>query len=628
MYLKVFIIFGRHTVPFGRKLNEMIKNLRTLTSSKKSFLLASCLLISGFAQAQTITLFRLSTIVLPRFSTLKDAVAAAQPGDSLVMSADTFRENSITINKNLKLTGTIGTGSRTVLDAESKGRALLINSGNVSLLNLAIANGKIVNDAGGGICNYGSGTLTLSGTSGVNNSRSEGIYAYGGGIYSLGKVVITDNSYVINCYAEEVGGGVYAYSTFVLSGYGVIAANTCNGSGGGVFSRANGGATVTDYAKIDNNTAKEAGGGIFGPCTIARYASIINNKAESGGGITAFGDAVFLKDSCQVSGNTVTNSGGGIWLNNANLYATGYFEIMNNKVITTPGAMNFGGAIYNVNGQMNLNGGNIIGNVSPVATIYTAANTKNDLFLTACYIYNPLPSGKRVVEVMTSNTTPLPAGVYNTLTSDTCWWGKSATGAFTSGFPTFMSLTDITMNWNVNDGLPIDPTAVSFKIEAHFKTGSTVNMDPKYFRRLRANYYASNGSFTDPNPYIKVNTNFITSTYKAPPVADSVVIKAWVDGDTLNLGKIAVPANLSVIQPDQASSIRIYPNPADDVLFISDARDGSALTIFSIEGRLVHQQTINSKTEQVRLNNIPAGAYILQLTDESGKRVAARILKK
>ncbi|MDI9320796.1 MAG: hypothetical protein QM530_10055 [Phycisphaerales bacterium] len=187
---------------------------------------------------------------------------------------------------------------------------------------------------------------------------------------------------------------------FTLNGTAKLNNNTTDGSGGGVFSKANAGALITDFATIENNTALNAGGGLFGPGTISKHASISNNKAESGGGIASFSDGIFLRDSVKINNNTVTNSGAGIWLNNCGLNAKGSFTINNNKIITTVGALNFGSAIYDVNGIIDIRGGEITGNLSKISTIY--ASTSNPITLVSCHIYNPLSDGKRIYEYLSS----------------------------------------------------------------------------------------------------------------------------------------------------------------------------------------------------------------------------------
>ena len=117
----------------------MIKKLPNSNIFSALLLASSIVLgVDNTANAQSITLYRTGVIVPPTFSKVSDAISAALSGDSLVLSPHTFKENNLVIAKNLKLTGTSDSSGMSSIDAELKNRAILINTGRVSIKDLII----------------------------------------------------------------------------------------------------------------------------------------------------------------------------------------------------------------------------------------------------------------------------------------------------------------------------------------------------------------------------------------------------------------------------------------------------------------------------------------------------------
>jgi predicted outer membrane repeat protein len=606
----------------------MLKKLPRPILVKKAMIIA-VLSLGAFnnVQAQTITLYRTGTIVPPTFSKVADAISAAMAGDSLVMSPHVFKENSLVINKNLKLTGTSDSIGMTTIDAESKGRVLLITDGMVALKSIIFTKGKIVDAAGGAICNYGTRPLVISGNSKITNSSCSGIFANGGGVYSAGRVDFTDNVEVSNNYSTDQGGGVYAYSTFVLSGNAVIKNNKTDGSGGGVFAQANGACLVTDYGQIINNEAKVAGGGLFGVGTIQRHASISNNIAELGGGIASYSDILFLRDTAMISNNTATGAGGGIWLNNCLLYGYDRFHIINNKIPASSSTTNFGGAIYNVNGSMYVTGGVIKGNQSPVAAVYNTAGTAATIVrFNSTHFYNPMTDGTRQPEIF--NSPSLPSSIIN-FTSNYCWWGSNDTTDLIANRPGTNSgviTSYVVSNWLLNLGNPVDPMSNTFPLSVDFRLDDGSKMDSLTLRHLKAMFTASKGSFSPASASVDTN-NYIRTTYSAPAATDSITITAWVDADTFMTEKIAVKG-LSIAENKTANTIKVYPNPATETIYISNAPIGTKLTIYDLSGKIANQYSIHNNIEAISINSLPTGTYIMQFIQTSGQRASVQFIKQ
>ncbi|TET54930.1 MAG: hypothetical protein E3J64_01095, partial [Anaerolineales bacterium] len=129
------------------------------------------------------------------------------------------------------------------------------------------------------VLDIGSGTaVTISGV-----TIRDGNAAFGGGIYSLGTLLLVDTEIVSN--AADYGGGVYVDEGSVVLSGGQILGNTAADRGGGVF--VDDGSATLSGAQVVSNTATNSGGGIYvdqGSATLSG-GQIVSNTAVRGGGV-------------------------------------------------------------------------------------------------------------------------------------------------------------------------------------------------------------------------------------------------------------------------------------------------------------------------------------------------------
>lgn len=75
----------------------------------------------------------------------------------------------------------------------------------------------------------------------------------------------------------------------------------------------------------------------------------------------------------------------------------------------------------------------------------------------------------------------------------------------------------------------------------------------------------------------------------------------------------------SIQLSEKAAAIKIYPNPASDILVV-DAGSLKAkliLTIFDMNGKQVRMINSRLKRNEINISNLPAGTYVLKMTDPS-----------
>ena len=66
-------------------------------------------------------------------------------------------------------------------------------------------------------------------------------------------------------------------------------------------------------------------------------------------------------------------------------------------------------------------------------------------------------------------------------------------------------------------------------------------------------------------------------------------------------------------------AVRLYPNPANEVLNVACDYDIESIAVFDAVNRLVEERKVNSKTLQLPLANYASGTYFITITTEKGK---------
>jgi hypothetical protein len=209
--------------------------------------------------------------------TIGHAISLASSGDSIMVSAATYREN-LTIGFSLKI---VGSGaSTTIIDGGGVNRVVTISSGAyVTLSKLTIRNGHARGN-GAGIDNQGTLTINTSTISGnYLNQYLHFCVVGGGGINNSGTLTINTSTITGNNAGTEYGN---AYSGGIAGG-GTLTINNSTVSGNSASSR---------YGKA-------YGGGITGPAILQN--SIVANNGSAGncyGTMTSNGYNVSSDNTC------------------------------------------------------------------------------------------------------------------------------------------------------------------------------------------------------------------------------------------------------------------------------------------------------------------------------------------
>ena len=334
-----------------------------------------------------------ATIGETQYNTLKDAIDAAENGDTVVLAKNVTENININKSITLDLNGNTLTGlgddsvvTITGSDTEvtitssveekgvitggnnpSNGGGFSIQDATVSLHNLSITENKAIGD-GGGVTGGGGiyakdANLTLDNVHVYKNTADldEHDATDGGGILSLGgTLTIKNNSAIEDNTAIDCGGGICASNTLIEIEASVIQGNR-SFIGGGLHVSGKTSCTITQNASIQNNRAEymtsaqkddpakaPIGGGFY--CgggldlTIQNSTVALNSGGEQGGAIVAYSIGELILDHAEITNNNATVGGGIFALCTA--AANTHITLRNDSSINKNSATSFGGAIY------------------------------------------------------------------------------------------------------------------------------------------------------------------------------------------------------------------------------------------------------------------------------------------
>ncbi|MCU7617269.1 T9SS type A sorting domain-containing protein [Chryseobacterium sp. PBS4-4] len=83
---------------------------------------------------------------------------------------------------------------------------------------------------------------------------------------------------------------------------------------------------------------------------------------------------------------------------------------------------------------------------------------------------------------------------------------------------------------------------------------------------------------------------------------------------------------LSTLEIDKKDAIKVYPNPFSEVVNISKPELVKSIRVSDVSGKLI--RTFNQAESVLRLNDLSAGMYILQLDMKDGSKQTIKIIKK
>jgi len=91
-------------------------------------------------------------------------------------------------------------------------------------------------------------------------------------------------------------------------------------------------------------------------------------------------------------------------------------------------------------------------------------------------------------------------------------------------------------------------------------------------------------------------------------------------------GNIAGNLGIDDIEPTTAS---VYPNPSSDLVNISlDKGELLKIELYSMTGRLLFKQYLNSSTYTLNIGDYPSGSYLVRVFNQNNDVTNTKIVKK
>ncbi|MDR1168854.1 MAG: hypothetical protein LBK53_08225 [Heliobacteriaceae bacterium] len=308
------------------------------------------------------------------YATIQSAINAAASGDSIVISSSyTGTGPTSAISKQLTFISA-DTSNPTIINI-NKSNKFNFTSGstNSTISYLGVTGGSGSAQAGAFNNNSGTTININNSTFSSNSITGSGGFRYGGAVYNLGSLNITDTVFNSNEATGVKGGFSYGGAIYNNGGTMVISRSAFNsnsatsdsgfGYGGAVYNTSGSSVTV-DRTTFDSNMVKSSityGGAIYnsgGSMLNINEGTVFSNSnnvinAGSGGAVYNSGSAIItgvLGDEVIFNG-LKARDGGAIY----NSGSDTVFTINGNTNFTNNTATSYGGAIYNSVGTIVLN---------------------------------------------------------------------------------------------------------------------------------------------------------------------------------------------------------------------------------------------------------------------------------
>jgi hypothetical protein len=117
--------------------------------------------------------------------------------------------------------------------------------------------------------------------------------------------------------------------------------------------------------------------------------------------------------------------------------------------------------------------------------------------------------------------------------------------------------------------------------------------------------------------YYNINANAPSPSWNESSFAGSLMMRPVMSDTRKYLAVNEVP--------NTYSGVKLYPNPAKDVVNFSDELRDNSIKIFSADGRLCNEYS-HFSGNSISTSNLPTGFYIVQLTSPEGKSTFEKLL--
>lgn len=100
------------------------------------------------------------------------------------------------------------------------------------------------------------------------------------------------------------------------------------------------------------------------------------------------------------------------------------------------------------------------------------------------------------------------------------------------------------------------------------------------------------------------------------PLSEESVIEINADDSNVTItdaeGHSEIIGIATALDETKSVSVRVYPNPTTDYLYVSGLEAGKSIRIFTLKGEIVMDRMSDGQTQTLQVNALSNGAYLLQ----------------
>lgn len=115
--------------------------------------------------------------------------------------------------------------------------------------------------------------------------------------------------------------------------------------------------------------------------------------------------------------------------------------------------------------------------------------------------------------------------------------------------------------------------------------------------------------------------------YQGQDIYVAIVHFACSDQFMLNIDDVTLYRTYDDVAEGQLTQVAVFPNPASDRLRVESAEKIESYELYDMTGALIRRQHVESKTFDIDLNELPAGAYLINI-HQGHTRQVKRFVKK
>ena len=101
------------------------------------------------------------------------------------------------------------------------------------------------------------------------------------------------------------------------------------------------------------------------------------------------------------------------------------------------------------------------------------------------------------------------------------------------------------------------------------------------------------------------------------------------DDANKRIRKVTYPhCNYLSVPKENTTIVKIYPNPANDVLHIDNIKTQANYSLLSIIGTVMQQGNLIEGSNSIPIQSLPAGMYMVEVTNKEGEKITTKVIKQ